>query len=254
MSSEPPLPRGESCLSDARIDALTHDELTEAEVGVVKTHLAECAACRARCASLTEARDAWRSRTLPPLSAVADARIPSQPAEAKVIPIRRALAWASGSVAAVVAAASLLVAVRTENEPVLTTRIKGDLALRVFLEGSQGARELLASDSVQAGDQLRFAVSGSHDELALVVGIDGTGNAGVYAPSSGFFSAIGGDGVLKGVAQLDAAIGPERFVAIVCTVAPPVDLVLKAARQRTFRELPGDCRYVERQFDKRVTR
>ena len=284
MKNEATGRRGESCLSDAKLDALTHDELSVTEVGVVNEHLASCDRCRARCAALTEARDAWRSRSLPSLSSSMAALPPSMPParqEAKVIPFRRrAVAWAGGAAAAMAAAASLLVMVRTNDPDIhrpaadevapaqgtngqsvhrseaneFTTRAKGDLALRIFLDSPQGARELVAGDTLQAGDRLRFALSGVTDEVALVIGVDGTGNASVYAPASGRFSVIGRDGSVDGFAELDAVIGPERLVAVVCDTAPSIDLTLDAVRQRLNRGLEEGCRTVERQFDKRIAR
>ncbi len=259
MKIEAPGRRGDACLSDARLDALTHGELTDAEVAGVNEHLSACAACRARCATLTEARDAWRARPLPSLASVAAMRSspPSRAEEAKVIPFRRAFVWAGSGAAAMAAAATFLLMVRTGSPDDLDggTRGKGDLALRVFLEGPEGARELMAGDMVHPDARLRFSLAGVNpDEYAVIVGVDGTGDANVYAPSSGRFSPIGRDGALEGVAQLDAAAGPERFVAVVCATAPPVDSALNMARHRTVPQLLDGCRSVERQFDKRIVR
>ncbi|MFZ9889076.1 MAG: hypothetical protein ACO3JL_16385 [Myxococcota bacterium] len=252
-----PRQRGERCLSDAKLDALTHEELSAGDASDAQQHLDSCVTCRTRHTELTNARDAWRARSLPSLASLASS--PAAPAprveQAKVLPFRRPSMWAGGTVA-VAMAASLLLLIRTEepSRDDVTFRTKGDIALSVFVESDQGARELVVGDSLYAGDRLRFAVSGAGDGLALVVGVDGAGAASVYSPSSGEFSLVGKEGALAGVATLDAVVGQERLVAVVCTTAPPVAEVLDAARHADDNVWPAGCRTVERKFEKRAQR
>lgn len=251
-----PRRRKEGCLSDARLDALTHDELSVSEANEVNGHLESCASCRERCNEMTTARDAWRARSLPALSSLAAMSPAPVPEEmrAKVLPFRRPSTWAGGAAAVLAAAASLLVVVRGSDprEDDRTLRTKGELALRVFVEGPQNSRELVVGDALYTGDRLRFALPGAGDGLALIVGVDGAGEASVYAPSSGQFASVGVDGALEGIAQLDAVVGPERLIAVVCTGAPALSVVLDAARQREESSWPEGCRVVERRFDKRL--
>jgi hypothetical protein len=220
--------RPESCLSDLVLDRVLAGEIPRPE------HLAGCEACGARLSALESQRG----------------ELPGQvwiAGEARKV--KRRLVPA-GLLAAAAAAAVVMVAVRP-LEPVPAERTKGGLSLALYARGADGrVEELLPGARVRAGDAVRFSVSTLVEGHVAVVGADAAGGVAVHAAPPAPLPAGKGQ-LLEGSLILDEAVGPERFVAVLCDGTPAAARIEAAARTalaaaggdpRGMGELVLDCR------------
>lgn len=202
--------RPETCLSDLVLDRVLAGELDR------PAHLDGCEGCTARLASLEQDRAGLDGR----LWIAGEAR-----------KVKRRLPL-SGIVATLAAAAAVAVVsarvIRTDTIP--GERAKGGLALALFVRHGEGpVEEALPGARLVPGDAVRFSLSTSKEGYVAVVGMDDRGAVTLHAAPEAPLSAGKGQ-LLEGSVVLDDAIGPERFVAVLCDHAPGASRVESAAR------------------------
>ncbi|WP_394832566.1 hypothetical protein LVJ94_39290 [Pendulispora rubella] len=186
------------CLSDYRIDAFLAGELRDEET---ERHFAECEKCRARrdelSAEYARMREQW-----PPL------RLPTKRATRR---------WPAMAVGGLALAAGIALFVRTRHED--TTRLKGGgNEVAFFVEHEDHVRSGVPGERVQPGDKLQFAYSARHPVHVLVLSVDGSGAASVYADGAAEMPATTGNEVraLPTSIVLDDVLGEESIVGLVC--------------------------------------
>jgi len=140
-----------------------------------------------------------------------------------VVPLfRRATPWLAGAFALAAGALFML------RLPPHANRLKGgevELGFDVNRDGQAfpGDPDL----PVRPGDRLRFDYVAGTASSVVLVGVDGTGTVQTYWPEEGVepVAVAPGKGVLDGSILLDAAPGPEVFVASFSGV--PADVVAR---------------------------
>ncbi len=182
--------------------------------GEVETHLAACAACKARVAEMQRQGDEFLQFVYPRTVEAVEKAV-----EASRNPWRRVFAVLvpAGGLAAVAAMALLL----TPEPPSSYLGAKGAaMALQAWTGDPAGAREVLDGASVPAASALRFRVVTSRRCSLWIVSVDGTGSVSRIFPAQGEPAVVEpGAGPLPGGAELDGVGGPERLYAV-CTPEP----------------------------------
>ena len=239
--------RGEDCLSDLQLDQLRLRELTEDAAASARAHVAGCDRCRAR-----EAR-------LEALAADLDAELP--PLDAK--PRGRGVAVA---VVLLLAAAAALLWWRGTATPdgpevspdppaplVAVGRLKGGVALGMFVRRDGRVRAWAAGELVREGDVLAFTYSSEEDRTLAVFDVEGR-SATLLFPTEGETTAAiaaGRDVAIDAAAELDASLEPERIVGVFCD-APVATAALAEALRSAAPEavLPAGCVAVTLELEK----
>jgi hypothetical protein len=126
------------------------------------------------------------------------------------------------------AAAAIILLFRPAGQPPTSDeRTKGGLALTVFVKRAGGAVEPVSRDGeLRAGDEMRFSLVSAKPGYAVVLGLDATPAATVYAPSAPGQPPIrieAGTTALPGSIVADETAGVERVIALVCDAAPSPD-------------------------------
>jgi hypothetical protein len=181
--------RGESCLSDLRLDELMLGALDPGERLRADAHLATCALCADRLAELEHDRDVHVPVPLAPRR------------------FRPELAF--GIAAA--AAALLLVAPWPSGQG---ERSKGGPHLELLVRHGGDTRAAGPGERVHGGDTLTFVVTTNRPSFVSVLGLDGEGTVSVYVVSEAVDA--GRDRSLPNAALLDATQGVERIYAVFC--------------------------------------
>jgi hypothetical protein len=122
----------------------------------------------------------------------------------------------------------------------------GGLVLDVIKRSAAGRVEaLLPSGSAAPGDALRFRLSTSQPGFAAIISIDGAGAITTYYPEGRELAPIarGSRQLLDNGIELDATLGKERLLALVCRRQRPVDEVREAVRAELTRA--GDAARVD---------
>lgn len=225
----------EACPSMLVLDRSFVGERTEP---ALQAHVASCPRCRAEIAD--------RERV-----AAAFAPVATAPGFGRLVETldragrarRRRLAVAGGALAAA-AAVTLVIALprdaadrASSAQPETTTRRKGSLGLNVIVKRADGRIEhLVSGDRVSPGDAIRFALTSDTAGSVAVLGIDA---AGVISPYTEARLEPGRDQVLDGSIVLDATLGTERLVAILCKDG--IDMRELADRARAALQRAGNA-------------
>jgi hypothetical protein len=208
--------RPEGCASDLELEELIAGELTGGSEARLRDHVAGCARCQARRASLAAEPvlkpdpEAWRKLA-------GEQRGAGRPRRGGV---GRRIGAAAG---VMVAAAAILLTWNLGRPPspdpdVGGHRVKGTLALSIDVKRGDGRIDRISGDGVlHAGDEMRFAVTATAGGHAVVLGLDAAPAVTVYA--SGAEVAAGTPVVLAGSIVADATAGFERVFAIACPAA-----------------------------------
>jgi anti-sigma factor RsiW len=225
-------------LSTFALDALALDALTDDEAAQARSHLADCAECRANAEAGNQLRHRFASRIEPTLATARHRQ-------------RRWRGWFALGIATPLVAAAVALLVYVRPRPVASTvppeaelGIKGDRPI-FEVYARRGAHVFaVQNDAVLApGDEIRFAVAPNGSAFVLIASIDGSGSMTVYYPYNGAKSANvdpRSRTELPGSIVLDAAQGPERVVAVFSR-APiqAADLAAKLRRQGPTPSLPA---------------
>jgi hypothetical protein len=229
--------RSQECLSDLDLDRLLGGEI-EAGAGAAaaRAHASACPDCTRRIAELRTdaapfANDLW-VRGL----AVATARA------ARRWPRITLPAIAGGALAA---AAVLLVVVRPQSDD--GTRTKGTDSLSLIVQSPDGTTgRVVDGGHLSPGDSVRFEVSTDTNGFLTILGLDAAPRVTRYVPSMPGEArpiALGRRQRLRDTIVLDATLGAERIVALVCPREVATGDLVEAA-QRALAGAGGDPRRV----------
>ena len=221
-----------ACLSALHLDRFLAGELDELAARRVRQHVLACS----RCAGAVEGMRAARDEPLPTL---------------RVVPLApRARRWPRAAAAgiALVAAASLLLVVRTPGE-----RPKGSgVGLRMYVEHGGEVRSAVPGEVIAPGDAVRFAVTTPKKAYVAVLSLDAEGRGSVYFPLGARAEAVepGGEVALPLGTRLDATVGEERIVGVFCS--SPVELEpLRIQLEHGIALAPEGCQVTRWSFVKR---
>jgi hypothetical protein len=207
------------CISDLQLDKWQAGELSEQAEKELTLHVATCARCSQKRQRLAANAERFLQQFPEPPRANAAA---SRSANKRGY-------WVAAATTGLAVAAALVLWLRT---PVgqFGTRSKGTAHLGFFVERAGEVTRGLPSQSVFAGDRLRFVVTTSKPQQLAILGRDGTGAAFVYHPDSARSALVGAgrDLALASTIELDNAPGTESIWAVFCD--EPFDVApLKAA-------------------------
>jgi hypothetical protein len=217
---------GPECASDLALDRLAAAEVDEAERGRLNAHLASCAACAGRNATLIADRAQFAAQAAF-ANLAADAVMRSQKgSDTRSILLRRfflpfGLVGAMGLI-------SVLMAGRHEN------RTKGEFSLSTYVlhpeRGTEGSLHL--GEPLHPGDKLQFRYNGTRDGNLTIVAVDESGKVSVYYPPTVAAAPVtaGHDVPLSSAVELDATLGREVIVGVRCDAPLAVDEIANAAR------------------------
>jgi hypothetical protein len=228
-------------LSDLALDQLLTGEVDGTlEAEARRAHLARCAACAGRRREIEEdARRLLAARPTLGEPAATPAARGAAPAAASVrggwrglSPRRgRRLFAAVGGMAA--AAAALVIAVGLAGRD---TRSKGPpLELALFVRHLDGrVEDLLPGGAAVPGEAVRVAVTARRAGYVGLASVDGRGTVTGYTPGEQRLLRIaaGERRVVEGSLVLDATLGPERLLAVLCPERLEVSRLLAAVRER----------------------
>lgn len=222
-----------ACLSALKLDRWAAGELAPAESEDVRAHVAGCARCSAAAESLRPPPGA----ALPPLRAAA-------PRAA-----RRRGAFAA--LAALAAAASVALFLRPEGARERAKGPGGAVGMWVLHGGD--ARRAGPGEVVAPGDAVRFTVTAAEPAWVAVLSVDPAGRASVYFPLGARAErvAAGAEVPLPLATRLDATLGEERVVALLCDRAVELEPIRAALDAGADPAIPGGCEVTRWSFAKR---
>jgi hypothetical protein len=223
--------RPETCLSDLRLYELASRELDAENEGSARAHLATCALCAPRLASLEAMRDH------DPLPEPAFRRRPSARAApaaryGRVLQISAVAAFASAALFALVRRPDLVVDHPSDESEI---RIKGGERIGIFVKSKNGnVRESGPNAHVAPGDQMRFTYTRDRPGHLAIIGIDARRRASVYVAEGPRAVPIeaGRDVPLTQAIELDETLGRENVWALFCDTAIEIEPV-RLAFERT---------------------
>lgn len=208
-----------SCPSDLKLEA----HLLDGERSAATPHVASCDRCQARLARMQQQGEHFRRYVYPATL------------EALENPPRLWQGWRwlglSAPVAAL-AAAAVVLSVRTGPADDYTGTKGGALRLDVYASLGAGARALGDHAAVPASASLRFRVQPSSPCHLAIISVDELGQVSRLFPLSGeaVGTSVKSRQALPGGAVLDGRAGPERIYAV-CTAAPlPLARIEDSAR------------------------
>lgn len=245
LSSSPPPPSPAAHPSALALERYLVGELPPAPAAALAEHAAGCPRCQARLVELRA--EGARFAAGPERAAEVDALV-----RATGGPRRRWRSWGAG--AALAAAAALALALwlprQRPGEPAgaFDGRPKGGLGLEVIRRSAGGQLEWISpGQRLSPGDAIRFRLRTPVAGHVAVLGLDAAQMVTPYAPAGAVLEplAAGAPVVLDGSIVLDATLGPERLIAIVCPAPLPV-AELVAQGQRALAAAGGDPRAVAR--------
>jgi hypothetical protein len=227
-----------ACLSALALDRWAAGELGPERSEEVRAHVAGCARCATAAESLRPARDA---EPLPPLRATA------APPAARI----RGVVAVTAGLAGLAAAAGIAVAVRTD---VLPGRTKGpDVGIAAWVLHGDAVRRAGPGEVVAPGDALRFAITTPTPCYAAVLSLDPAGRASIYFPVAPRAApvAAGADVPLPAATRLDATVGEEHVVALLCERPVELEPVRAALEAGSAGAIPEGCKVTRWSFVKR---
>jgi hypothetical protein len=237
----------EGCLSSFRIDQLVAAELAPGIARAARDHLAGCARCRTRLAAVESEREVFASAPPPPIPAAVTLGARTAPSRNP-----RRLWWLAAP--ALVAAAVLVWVARPRaREDSEGVRTKGAGHLELFVEHGGAIRAAEPREVVAPGDRLQLAYSTSQAQFLAIVGVDTTGSAEVYYPSSDTAAPIstGEHVTIDRSIVLDETPGDETIYGLFC--ARPVALGAALDELRARAQVNG-CTVETLRLEKRVAR
>lgn len=198
------------CLSERTLDALHASALDADQTRAAREHLAGCASCRARLATIEAGFDAFP-------------RFDARRALAQVrtgLAAKRRRRWWMPALLIGATAAALVVGLRTPPDPLVgvgpAARIKGKAALRLFKRTAEGSAEVGPDERLPAGTQIRFGVDLPAAGAVRVLARSGAQLVIVW-PQGPAGPLPAGDGqVLSGAVQLDDAAKDEAIFLVHC--------------------------------------
>ncbi len=226
-------------LSDLRLDQLLAGELDPPAEAALRAHLVACVPCTHRHGALmagaTQIRSDPRFAALAPAIRARLAGVDVDVGAGRPYARRPASsrAWATAAFAACAVAVAVIALVRRPDAGVAAggategSRIKGDLAMDVFVRRAGGATRVetwLAGDPVHPGDQLRVRVRAGTRGHFGVFAVDSPAAAAPspavasYLPAGGELAAVeaGAPLLLDGAVELDASLGREQLLGVLC--------------------------------------
>jgi hypothetical protein len=223
-------------LSDLRLDQLLAGELHPPADAAMRAHLASCMACTRRHGTLLA--DAEQVRIDPRFAALGSAVRASLFDVVADPPARARRPWATAALAAC-AVMIAVIAIRHRTESGGDTgglRIKGDLAMDVFVRRAGLAapvETLLAGDLVHPGDQIRIRVRAAARGPFGVFAVDAppppapASAVAASLPAGARLAAVdpGAPLLLDGAIQLDASLGREQLLGVLCPSSRDKDAV-----------------------------
>lgn len=199
---------GDDCVSERSLDALHAGALSAERAAAVQDHLAGCASCRARLATIEEGFDGFpqfdERRALAQIRTAIDART-------------RRRRWWMPMIFAGAAAAAVFLAVRQPPDPLAgaglpVARVKGKAALRIFKRTAEGSAEVGADERLAAGTQIRFGVDLIDAGAVRVLARDG---AALVELAKAALPA-GNAQMLPGAVALDDSSTDEQLYLVHC--------------------------------------
>ena len=258
MTATPPAASHPSKLA---LERYLLDELTGLERSSLAEHAAACARCGQRLAEMGADNERFaQAPELPEkIDELAAALAGADPSAAPSRPPLYRRRWfgpaVTGAGLALAAALALLLWPAPPPAPDFTAllddgRTKGPPAVRleVIARAPDGAQRWLApGDEVHPGDAIRFRVRTPVAGYLAVLGLDAAQMVSVYAPAAPAMQPIAaGEPVLVDDSiVLDATLGAELLVAIVCPT-PRTAAEVQAAARRALAAAGGSPRAVER--------
>ena len=176
---------------------------------------------------------------------------PVGPVVAKLEVPRRS-AWLSWWVPALGAAAAMPVAgvfgLRFNDTDFAA---KGSIALTAHRKTITGTEALAAGAVTHPGDEVRFELRAPYEGFVAVLSKDGAGQTSVYYPADAQTAAAYQPAapMLPAATRLDAALGPERIIAVYGRQAFSLTPLLKAINDG--QPLPAGLVVTELDWDKR---
>jgi len=206
------------------LERLAAGELLEGERAAHAAHAASCDRCRARSAQIAgDARDFARDIDIAHdvAAIVAAARAPR---------IRMLVASATAALACV----ALVVVLARRSEEVPIERAKGQVSFEVIRRDLHGrVGDVESGDRLRPDEAIRFRVTAHEPGYLTILGIDAARAITPYASTL----AVSRETPLlvAGSIILDATLGPERIVAIVCDWPVPPAVLIAGARSELTR-------------------
>jgi hypothetical protein len=189
-------------------------------------HLHACEACTTRLQAL---RNASNSVEIPH-SVAPTVQVP-KPAN-----IQNRRSWFVGISAAAAIALAAMVGLRSEipNQPQSEFRPKGsDITLQVFVHDGDAVHTASTGGTVHPGDRLGFRVTPRQDGFLYVVGFDDEDAYPCWPQDADspaqHVDASGTAMDLDSAIELDARLGTERIVAVLCDEPADFDTVIRTA-------------------------
>lgn len=231
-------------LSEHALEQLSMELLPAAEAASARDHLRECPDCRTRAEALgadtsaflsTHAPDRFAARVLQQVERREEARVAASPWHRMWERLRTSLSIAvplavAAGIAFVVVPRGPAGHVETGDElPYVGT--KGDVLFELHEEGTEAA--VASGGTLHAGARIRIAVGHPRGGHLWVVGIGADGSPFAYAPLDGKAPLALGAGplhLLEGAVELDDAVGPERWIALVSAEPIPWEQVVAAVK------------------------
>lgn len=238
-----PLPddRPSPHLSSLALEQFVAQELARATLDGAKTHLAACEQCRGRLVSIEQDAEQFAS-SIDLHDAIGALLRDSVPATRAWYRRPSILAGATAALAAC-AVLVLWIGQRSAGEEP-TNRSKSGLGFDVIRRDLQGHVGNVASgDRLYPGEAIRFRVRASEHGFLVIVGIDAIQTVTAYSPSLQIEAGVAR--VLDGSIILDATLGPERIVAVVCEWPISTDSAVALSRD-ALSKIGGDPRRIER--------
>jgi hypothetical protein len=224
-----------ACLSALKLARWAAGELGPAQSEEVRAHVAGCA----RCAAAAEAlRPPGGGGALPPLRAVAPARA-ARP--------RGVIALAAG----LAAAAAVVLVLRTDAPG---ERAKGSgVGVSMYVLHGDAVRKAGPGEVVAPGDAVRFAVTTPAPGYVAILSLDPAGRASIYFPQGLRAAPVeaGADVPLPTATRLDATVGEERVVALLCERAIELEPLRAALEAGSGEVIPEGCEVARWRFFKR---
>jgi hypothetical protein len=231
-------PRAEGCLSDLKLDRLVVGELAAGgEREAALAHLAACPSCQQR-------RVEIESQPAQVPEEALFRQVARRPPSRRRAPLVAAISLLAGAAAIVLLARPHF----REPQPEGDTRIKGaEIGFEILVrpKGAGRVESVLADAPLHPGDVIGFRVRSRSGGHLAIVSVDAAGGVSSYLPGpAGPIPRLPpGEQLIGGAVSLDAVVGRETLVAVLCAdeadAARAVAAVKTAlAAARTVGELP----------------
>lgn len=157
------------------------------------------------------------------------------------------LQLAAGAMAAAVLIA-VVVAPGNDDDPIRGKGGERQPALSFFVKEEGGARLGSAGETLNAGDQIQFAVTDASPRALVVVGVDSAGVVSVYASEETTTVAKGQTGPrpLPRALVLDDVVGAERFFVVCGDDLAALEREARAAASRLAADVKAGRADLER--------